>query len=140
MVTQRKYLLYFSWVIALLSLLSSLYISEILQYPPCSLCWFQRIVMYPLVWLIPAGILKEDKNIPFFVVPLSILGMIVAFYQILLQANLLPITIPCGSEVISCATVQLQIFGFLTVPMLSFVAFTLITLCMVQLHRINRKK
>lgn len=136
----RKYLLYFVWLVALIATLSSLFVSEVLHYIPCSLCWYQRILMYPLIWIIAAGIIKQDKHIPFFVLPLSTLGMIVALYHILLQYNLLPITIPCGSIIISCAAIQLRLFGFLTIPMMSFIAFTIITLCMIQLHRFNQTK
>ncbi len=117
-------------VTAIISILGSLFFSEILKFPPCVLCWYQRIFMYPLVPILAVGIWKKDKNIPFFVLPLSIAGTAISIYHNLLYYNMLPeSTTPCTLG-ISCTTKQLELFGFITIPLLSLLAFLTITLLM----------
>lgn len=106
----------------------SLYFSEILKFPPCVLCWYQRIFMYPLVIILAVGIWKKDKNLPFFVLPLSIAGAIIAIYHNLLYYKIIPESAaPCILGV-SCTTKQIEWFGFITIPLLSLLAFTSITI------------
>ncbi len=121
-----------AWLQAFLAMAGSLYFSEIQHLPPCLLCWYQRIVMYPLVVILAVGILRNDKkNLPYYVLPLSSIGWLIAFYQVLLQAKILPERIaPCTTGV-SCTTVYGLWLGFITIPILSLAAFTLITLCMI---------
>ena len=128
-----RILTYFSWLTATVATGGSLYFSEIAHLPPCVLCWYQRILMYPLVLIIAVGILRKDKGLPFYVLPLSILGMGVALYQYLLQRGILPNSIaPCTLGV-SCTTKYVEYFGFVTIPFLSLMAFGVITACMVKL-------
>lgn len=127
----RKYILYIAWVQALVATLGSLYFSEIAHYIPCVLCWYQRILMYPLVAILAVGILRKDKNVPYYVLPLSILGLLIAIYHYLLQMGVIPESVaPCVAG-ISCASRFVQWFGFVTIPFLSLVAFAVITACMV---------
>ncbi|MFA6339146.1 MAG: disulfide oxidoreductase [Candidatus Paceibacterota bacterium] len=127
----RKYLLYISWIVAIMAMIGSLYFSEILHLPPCSLCWYQRILMYPLVLIIPVGILLNDRKIYMYVLPMSVLGMIVAFYHYLLYIRVIPEVIaPCSAGV-SCITKLIEFFGFINIPLLSFVAFTFISIAML---------
>lgn len=132
-------MIYIAWVQALAATLGSLYFSEILSIPPCTLCWYQRILMYPLVFIIPVGIIRKDKGLPFYVLPLAIPGIIIAFYQHLLQVGVIPEALaPCGIGV-SCATKTWSLLDFITLPLLSAVAFAVITFIMVILLRENKK-
>lgn len=124
---------YLSWIVATLATAGSLYVSEVAQLPPCVLCWYQRILMYPLMVIIAVGILRKDEGLPFYVLPLSILGTGVAFYQYLLQQGILPDSLAPCTLGISCTTKYGEWFGFITLPFLSFLAFTIITICMVFL-------
>ena len=81
----QKYILYLAFLQALIATLGSLFFSEILKFPPCVLCWYQRIAMYPLVLILAMGILKKDKNLPLYVLPLSIIGMLIGVYHNLLR-------------------------------------------------------
>lgn len=135
-----KNILYVAWIQALAAMLGSLYYSEIKNYTPCSLCWYQRILMYPLVLIIAVGILRKDKNLPFYVLPLSILGWFIALYHILLQKGILPEAIaPCTIGA-SCLTKYTGYFGFITIPVMSFTAFTVINICMFIYLRWSRKQ
>jgi disulfide bond formation protein DsbB len=134
----NKYILYIAFVQAIGATAGSLFFSEIMKFPPCVLCWYQRIVMYPLVIILAVGIIKKDKLLPLYVLPLSIIGMIIAFYHNLLYYKILPESAaPCMLGV-SCTTKQLEWFGFVTIPFLSFCAFALITICMFLYRRYNR--
>lgn len=132
-------ILYIAWLQSLAAMLGSLYFSELRHLAPCLLCWYQRILMYPLVLVIMIGILRKDKGIYLYVLPMSILGAIIAFYHILLQNGILlgNIIAPCILGV-SCATKYTTYLGFITIPIMSFAAFLLITFCMI-IFRNNQK-
>lgn len=126
-----KYILYLSWLQALIATLGSLYYSEIRHFTPCVLCWYQRILMYPLVIIIAIGILRRDKGVYLYVLPLSILGSLIAFYHVLLQKGFLPEAVaPCQIGA-SCTTKFVGYFGFVTIPVMSLTAFIIITVCML---------
>ena len=128
----KKNAFYIAWAQALAAFLGSLYFSEILKIPPCDLCWYQRILMYPLVFIIPVGIIRKDKRLPYYVLPLSIPGILVGFYQHLLQIAVIPSSFaPCTLGV-SCATKYWSLFDFITLPLLSTAAFALITVVMIS--------
>ena len=127
----RKYLLYSAWVQSLVAVSGSLYFSEIVHYPPCVLCWYQRIFMYPLALIIPVGIMSKDKKLPFYVLALSGVGALVAFYHNLLYYKIIPESAaPCAAGV-SCTTKFIEYFGFVTIPLLSLCGFLVIITCMV---------
>ena len=122
---------YIVLVLALTATLGSLYFSEIMQLVPCILCWYQRICMYPLIAISAVGIYTKDKNLPYYVLALSIPGLLIAIYHNLLYYHILPESIaPCVSGV-SCTTKLIEWFGFITIPLMSLVAFALITTFMI---------
>ena len=127
----NKTYLFVSWFIALAAMLGSLYYSEIRGLAPCVLCWYQRILFYPLVAILAVGIIRQDRSVPFYVLPLSIIGIGVALFQWLLQLGVIPEqAAPCTLGV-SCVTKYVEYFGFITIPFLSLVAFIAITTMMV---------
>ena len=133
-------LLNVSWVMAFVSMAGSLYFSEILHFPPCILCWYQRIAMYPLVVIIAVGILKKDRNLPYYVLPLSVIGGLIAGYHNLLNYQIIPeSTAPCLAG-ISCTTKFIEWFGFITIPFLSLLAFMFITVCIVGYLKLVKTK
>jgi disulfide bond formation protein DsbB len=124
-----------SWTVALIGTLVSLYFSEVLGWVPCILCWYQRILLYPLVVILAVGILRRDRNVIFYTLPLSVLGMGIALYHQLLQVGIIPEAVaPCTLGV-SCAEKQLAWLGFVTIPFLSLVGFTVITCSMLAYYR-----
>jgi disulfide bond formation protein DsbB len=127
----RSMTLYLAWVQALVAMLGSLFFSEVMKLPPCVLCWYQRICMYPLVAILAVGILFEDKRVKFYALPLSIIGLCIAFYHNLLYYGILPEAMsPCMAG-ISCTTKAIIWLGFITIPLLALVAFTVITLALL---------
>jgi disulfide bond formation protein DsbB len=118
-----------AWILSLIASLGSLFFSEVMGYPPCVLCWYQRIAMYPLVVILPWALFPFNRLIPKALLPLTLIGWGIAFYHNLLYYKILPEShSPCVKG-ISCTSVQLQWLGFITIPLLSWVAFSLIILC-----------
>lgn len=122
-----KKFLYIAWIQALIATLGSLYYSDIQHFSPCVLCWYQRILLYPLTIIIPLGLLRKDTHLPYLLLPLSGLGTLVALYQYLLQLGILKENLsPCMFGV-SCVTKYVEYFGFITIPLLSLTAFVIIS-------------
>jgi disulfide bond formation protein DsbB len=116
---------------AFVAMMGSLYFSEVMNLPPCVLCWYQRIAMYPLVAIFMVGILKRDKAVWQYVLPLSLIGLGISVYHNLLYWNIIPEAVaPCRLG-ISCTTKFFEWFGFITIPFLSLTAFTVITASML---------
>jgi disulfide bond formation protein DsbB len=126
---------YIVWTIALAATAGSLFVSEVLKYVPCVLCWYQRILVYPMVLLVPVGVMRRDINLPYYLLPLSLLGSAIALYHSLLQWGVIPEAVaPCVNGV-SCAEVQIELAGFITLPFMSLAAFLMITaLCFLMIR------
>lgn len=136
---KKNIFLYLAWVGTIISLVGSLYASEALGWVPCKLCWYQRILMYPLVLILPVGIINKDKNSAYYVLPFSLLGMVVAGYQYLLQIGIIPESLaPCVTG-ISCTTRYINLFGFVSLALLSFISFAFVTVCMLIYQKANQK-
>ena len=134
------YLPYFAWTVALVAMLGSLYFSNVKGFPPCVLCWYQRICIYPLVLILLVGILRKDTKIASYVLPLSIIGLCISIYHNLLYYNIIPESIsPCMTGV-SCTTKFIEYFGFVTIPLLSFTALLLITVSMFAYQHYVKKE
>jgi disulfide bond formation protein DsbB len=130
---------YLALLQATVATLGSLYFSEIKHYTPCTLCWYQRILMYPLVIIIFVGIRRKDKQLASYVLPMSILGGLIALYHNLLQYKILPEAIaPCTLGA-SCSARYAGYFGFITIPLMSLTAFVVITICVVIYNKLNSK-
>lgn len=122
---------YLAWLVALAGFLGSLYFSEILKVIPCTLCWYQRIALYPLALLIPIGLNRGDKGLPFYVLPLSVMGGLIAGYHYLLEMKVVTYQPAFCAAGVSCADPAWIWQGFVTIPLLSFIAFTFISLVML---------
>lgn len=120
--------LYMALAVALIATLGSLYFSEVRHYLPCNLCWYQRILMYPLVVVLAVGLLRQDINLPYYVLPLSLLGQGIATYHYLLEkTNIFSAPTACQAG-IPCTTPWINWYGFITIPFLAMTAFFLITI------------
>lgn len=134
-----KNIVYFVWLQALVATLGSLYLSEVQQLVPCLLCWYQRIFMYPIVFISTVGIIRRDKALPFYILPLSIGGGLIAAYHYLIQRGILPEKIVSCAIGVPCTKVDAVWFGFITIPLLSFAAFLFISVAMFAFWRLNKK-
>jgi len=126
--------LFNAWAVAVVATAGSLYLSEYLHFVPCSLCWYQRIFMYPLTILLGIASWRDQKQIVPYALPLVAIGAGFSVYHIAVQE------LPHGPDgpfcgPVSCATDVLNAFGFLTVPMLALTAFAMIFVCLLLARR-----
>ena len=128
-------IIFICWIVASVSTLGSLFFSEIMEFPPCTLCWYQRIFMFPLVIILLVGLFPFDKSIIKYALPLAIAGWGIAFYHSLLYSGFIPESIQPCSQGVSCSETYLDLFGFLTIPMLSLISFSIIIGLLLILRR-----
>lgn len=125
-----KNYIYLGFLITTLAFVGSLIFSELLKFVPCELCWYQRILMYPQVLIFGVAVWKNDKNVLHYILPLSVIGLLIAVYHYLLQLN--PTILPCTDAVANCALKEFNLFGFITIPFLSMIAFaSLVVLALI---------
>jgi disulfide bond formation protein DsbB len=125
----QAYSPYLAFGTALIATLGSLYYSEIARFVPCTLCWYQRILMYPLTLITLVGILRQDEHLADYVLPLSILGIVASSYHYLIQLGVLGHPAVCSAGV-PCNLRYVNYFGFVTIPLMALTAFVIITLVM----------
>jgi disulfide bond formation protein DsbB len=128
-------IIFICWIVASVSTLASLFFSEIMELAPCALCWYQRVFMFPLVIVLLVGLFPFDKSIIKYALPLAIAGWGFAFYHYLLYSGFIPESIQPCSQGVSCSETYLDLFGFLTIPMLSLVSFSIIIVLLYTLKR-----
>ncbi|MBK6980223.1 MAG: disulfide bond formation protein B [Betaproteobacteria bacterium] len=127
-------LVFAGWLVAAASTLGALFFSEVMELPPCVLCWYQRIFMFPLVLVLPLGLFPFDAKVARYALPLAAGGWLVALYHLLLVAGWIPERAgPCVQGV-PCSELQVQWLGFVNIPLLSFVAFSTLAALLVAAH------
>lgn len=123
-----KYALPFAFTVAVVSTLGSLYFSEIAGFEPCRLCWFQRIFMYPQAVLLGIALLKKDKGIFSYAIPLSIIGGSISAYNYWIQVMPVAATAACSVTGPSCASSPFFSYGYITIAFMALTGFVLITI------------
>ena len=115
-----------AFAIALVATLAALFIGEVLGQMPCTLCWYQRIAMFPLVPLLGLAVLRADTGVRIYALPLALAGLALALWHSALYAGLIAASIvPCTASGPSC-TDQGQVVLGLPLPYLSTIAFAAI--------------
>jgi len=104
----------------------SLYYSQVVGFVPCLLCWYQRIAMYPLVPVLAVGLLRRDRGVWAYGVPLSVIGLVIALYHVLIQFRPSLEVVACGTGV-PCTARYLAVFGFVSIPVMAAGGFLLVT-------------
>ena len=135
----QQYGAYLALVPALTAMLGSLYYSEVAGFIPCTLCWYQRILMYPLTLIILVGILKRDEFLPNYVLPFSILGIALSGYHYLIQLGVIGHSAACSSGV-PCSGRYVNYLGFITIPFMALTAFILVTAIIAATLWANRQE
>lgn len=129
-----RVLLVAATLVAVVATAGSLALSLVLGLVPCDLCWYQRILMYPLVVVFGVAALEDRRDVWRTGLPLSAGGGVIAAYHSLLQV------VPSGSATCGagggCTAVLLPMLGgLLMIPRLSLIAFALEFLAVVVLAR-----
>ena len=128
-------LLFICWLLATLSVLGSIFFSYVMEFAPCVLCWYQRICLFPLVIILATGLFPFDKNVLKYALPLAGIGWLIAVYHNLLYAGVIPESIQPCTQGVSCTEEYIELFGFLSIPALSLLSFSIIVTILVILKR-----
>lgn len=115
-----------AFVVALLAMGGSLYFSEVAGFPPCLLCWYQRIAMYPLALILLIAALRRDVSVRWYAIPLALIGAAISIYHNIIQWYPELDAVACV-EGVPCTAYWFRQFGFISMPFLALVAFLLIT-------------
>ncbi len=136
---RREYLLFIAWCVSFIATSGSLYFSEIMKFIPCTLCWYQRICMYPLVLLLGIAIIKKDYNISRYSLILAIIGSCISLYHYLIQkiSFFSERSVVCGR--VPCTGEYINWLGFITIPLLALIGFIVIGFCSLILLRSCKK-
>lgn len=121
----------FSLVIAIGSVASSLFYSEIAHFVPCLLCWWQRIILYPQAVILLVALIANDERVRKYCATLSAIGVVLATYHSYLQfgGNAL---VPCAANGTTCEHVYFLTYGYVTIPTMALTAFALILIfCLI---------
>jgi disulfide bond formation protein DsbB len=132
-------ILFLCWLVASVSAMGSLFFSHVMEFAPCVLCWYQRIFLFPLVIILAVGLFPFDKTVVKYTLPLAIAGWLTAAYHNLLYAGIIPESIQPCTQGVSCTEEYIDLFGFLSIPMLSLLSFsTIIVLLIIIMRRISK--
>lgn len=126
----EKNALFLSFAVALIATVGSLFFSEVLKYTPCTLCWYQRIFIYPLVIILPIAILNKDTLIYRYILPLVYTGGVIALYHTFISFGLVKDTLTACSAGVSCADRYINWLGFIDIPLLSLLMYILLIILM----------
>ena len=120
----------FSLLLAGVSMVGSLYFSEVAHYAPCKLCWYQRVCMYSVAVISLVAVIRRERSAAPYVLTLSLVGLVVSTYHYFvewfpqLESRVCAVDVPC-------TTIWFRELGFLTMPSMAGIAFIAIILTMV---------
>jgi disulfide bond formation protein DsbB len=128
-----------AWVVALGALLGSLFYSEVIGFNPCHLCWYQRIVWYPLVVVLPIAAIRKDVRISTYTLPVVAIGWLIAAYHYTIQT--FP-SLDAGACTVDtpCTLRWVWEFGFISIPMMSLAGLTLVGLLLLWARTTMRRR
>ena len=130
---------FLAFIVSLIATLGSLFFSEIMNFIPCSLCWYQRIFMYSLVFLFLTNLLFPDDKIFKYSILLILMGWSVSIYHNLLMFGIIPENLSPCVQGVPCSTMYINWLGFITIPLLSFFAYTILLILILKIKNEKRK-
>ncbi len=112
-------------LVAVAATVGSLWFSEVSHFPPCELCWYQRIAMYPLAVVLPIAAIRRDERIRTYAIPIAALGLAVSAWHNYVET--FPDRSAGGCDPNNPCTIRwVEGLGFWTIPRMAFLAFVLI--------------
>lgn len=122
----RESFLFAAWATSIIAMFGSLYFSEIRQYEPCLLCWYQRILMYPFALILGIAVVRKDYKISFYTMIMAAIGGLISLYHYSLQKVpfMADNAVTCGR--VPCTGQYINWLGFITIPFLALTAFIII--------------
>lgn len=112
------------FLISLAAVLGSLYYSEIRHLDPCIFCWWQRIFLYPQLFLFSVALYtKEYTTVRMTSLALSCIGALIAVIHVLAQMGIRSTGLPCAASGVSCTSIDLILLGYITIPIMSLTLY-----------------
>lgn len=110
----------------------TLYYEYGLKYLPCDLCWYQRIFLYPQMFMFAYAWYKKDVSVLPYTLILSVVGLVIATYHHLLQMGY-DVYKPCSTApfAVSCSEPPFLEFGFVSFPFMAMVLFGFLSIVIV---------
>ena len=108
----------FGFLASLAAISGSLFYSELVGYEPCSLCWWQRVFLYPQVLLFAVALWKRDRGVFKYSAALVLCAGILALYQSYVYMGGTSI-LPCTALGGACSKNYVMEFGYVTIPSMS---------------------
>ncbi len=130
-------LLFAAWVVAASAALGSLFFSEVMEVPVCVLCWYQRVAMYPLVLILAIGLFPYEPKVVRYAGPLAGVGWLIAVFHVLLVAGVIPERVQPCVQGIPCSETHVSLLGFLSIPVMSLLTFSLIGVLLFYTRRME---
>jgi hypothetical protein len=122
------------WLAALVAVVAtcgSLYFSEVAHFPPCKMCWYQRIAMYPLAPMLVLAAWRRDRGIKPYVILQAGIGALISIYHIAIEIHpSFENSRTCNFDV-PCSTEWFVRFHYLTIPRMALTGFVLIIVLML---------
>lgn len=128
-------LVFGAWLVAATATLGALFFGEVMKVPTCSLCWYQRIFMFPLVLILPVGLFPYDPRIVRYGLPLAAIGWAIALFHVLLVHGVIPESVQPCTQGVPCSQTFVRYFGFVTIPLLALLAFSAIVALLAAAHQ-----
>jgi len=124
----KKHQLFLPWLIVCIATAGSLFFSEIYHSEPCTLCWYQRVIMFPLAIILGIAAFRNAYRIIIYILPLSLIGFAIAAYHVIMVSFF--------SKAPFCAACTLKSMpNPLAFPLLSLFAFLVLNLLLIWLYR-----
>lgn len=142
----KKYTFILGFLVALGSFVLSLFYSNVVGYPPCELCWIQRIFLYPQLILFGMELYKRDRSIVDFSIVFATIGSLVSIYHVYVENGgtkglaCATGTSVAGATSVSCYTRYIYEFGYVTMPIMSLTVSLLIIVLLVNYKYMMRVK
>lgn len=128
------------FIFSITASVGSVVYSNIAGFPPCELCWIQRIFMFPQPVLLFLALLKKDKGIVSYLFPLTILGGIVAFYHSLTNWGFGGSFLDCTAVGGECSRVYVLEYGYITIPFMAFTSFAFLLLISIIYFKSTKER
>ena len=128
-----------AWIVAVVTMLGSLYYSKVMEYVPCELCWYQRICIYPFAVILGIAAWRRDAGIRVYAIPVFAIGMLISIYHTWIQA--FPPsdgTSFCTADA-PCTTRYVWEFGFVSLPFMALSAFVVMTVLLLVARPVPRR-
>lgn len=135
-----KHFLILTFLISLVASVFPLVYSEIIHFLPCVLCWWQRVFMFPLVFMFGIALWDKDRRVIRYALPLLCAGFLVSVYQNFFYYFGENSNLPCDASGVSCYQHVVSEFGgYISIPMLALTAFFALLTLLAVAHFYKRE-